>query len=82
MRIDDHSRKDDHSSLLGDTEHNEGTDAMTFAKLQIAEGKIELLESRLKDKDALLASKDETIISLKAEIENMRKTLDYLMGQK
>lgn len=81
-RIDDHSRKDDHSSFFGDTEHNEGIDAMVLVKLQVAEERIKLLEARLEDKEELLRGKDETIDAHKAEIDNLRKTMGYLMAQK
>lgn len=78
----EHAKFDDHSAHdHGKTEHYEDGYS-SVAKIKIAEERIKLLETRLADNGVLLASKDETIASQKAEIENLRKTLDYLMGQK
>lgn len=75
ISIDDHSRKDDHSSLFGDTEHYEGADAMLMAKLQVAEERIKSLERQLEDKKALLDDKD-------ARIAELQKMNDFLMNGK
>lgn len=75
ISIDDHSRKDDHSSFLGDTEHNEGTDAMLITKLQLAEERIKSLEEQLDGKNAIIAEKD-------ARIAELQKINDYLMKLK
>ncbi|WP_300811561.1 hypothetical protein [uncultured Duncaniella sp.] len=72
VEVDNHSRKDDHSSFFGDRTHNEGTDAMLMAKLQIAEDRIKSLEAILEDKNELIRDKEERIKELKERIEELK----------
>lgn len=73
VRIDDHSRHDDHSASFGSrTEHYENTDNdALLAKLKAAEDKLEFLKEQLK-------GKDETISALKSDIETKQRMIDYL----
>ncbi len=82
LQINDNSHRDNHSSFFGNTEHNVGIDAAISSERRISEEKITSLKTRIEDKDALLASKDEIIAAQKDEIENLRKTLNYLLQQK
>ena len=72
VEVDNHSRKDDHSSFFGDTTHNEGADTLLMAKLQIAEDRIKSLEVLLEDKNELIIDKNERIAELKERIEELK----------
>lgn len=76
VRIDDHSRHDDHSSKFGsNSEHYENSgDEMLLSKLKAAEDKIESLKEQL-------YGKDETISALKSDIESKQKMIDYLLSK-
>ena len=77
IKIDDHSRHDDHSAWFGsETNHYEKGDTDNIiAKLKVAENKIESLKEQL-------YGKDETIAALKSDAESKQKMIEYLMGKK
>ncbi|MCM1490800.1 MAG: hypothetical protein NC095_08240 [Muribaculum sp.] len=74
LKIDDHSKYDDHSAKFGSkTEHYENSGyEILLAKLKMAENKIESLKEQI-------STKDETISTLRADVESKQKMLDYLM---
>lgn len=73
---DDISTSDfSHSSVHGNTEHNNGVDSIAYTQLQIAEERIKFLESQLKDKHDIICEKD-------ARIAELTKMNNYIMEHK